>query len=127
MFKKSVFGAAALVAASLSVSASAQSGWTTVGQVRIGGEASTAAIPVRWQKQFREIMFCLDGPGVRLQTLTLQLGEGRPRAIRFGAIAAGGCSRPASVGKNKDVTGADLSYDAASLRGAETKVQLVAR
>jgi hypothetical protein len=125
---KRICVAGALAGAALSVSASAQSGWTTVGQVRIASDASTATIPVRWQKQFREIMFCLEGHGVRLQTVTIQMGEARPRAIRLGAnLPNDGCSRATSVGKNKDVTAVDITYDSATLQGDRTKVQMVAR
>lgn len=120
--------AAAAIVLALAAPALAQSGWTAVGGRAVSGEAGRDTIAVRWQPQFREIMFCVEGRAVRLLDGTVRYRDGRSQSVRVRArIADGACSRMANVGRNRDIATVDIAYDPASLEGGRTEVEVFAR
>jgi hypothetical protein len=106
----------------------AQKGWSAVGRAKIDSEAATGTLEVKWQPGYREIMLCAEGNAVKLDTLVLQFRDGKSQPVKLRArLADGGCSKTASVARNRDVATADISYDRASLAGGKTRLQLYAR
>ncbi len=123
--KAAVLAAIAMVVAA---PAAAQSGWTGVGGRRVGGDAGRGTITVRWQAQFREIMFCVEGRAVRLLDADIRFRDGRSQNVRIRSrIPDGGCSRVSAVGRNRDIATVDIAYDPASLEGGRVDVDLFAR
>ena len=120
-------GLAAMLAA-CAAPALAQTGWTTVGHAALAAEAGIATITPRWQPQFREIMFCTEDHDVRLLDAAIRFRDGRTQTIKIRArVADGGCSRMASVGRNRDIAGVDIAYDPASLGGGRARLLFSAR
>lgn len=120
--------ALAAMAAMLGVPAAAQTAWSAVGRVKVDAEASAGTIEVKWQPSFREIMLCTEGSAIKLDQLVLRFSDGKSQAVKLRArLADDGCSKTVSVSKGRDLATAEVAYDAASLAGGKTRLQLVAR
>jgi hypothetical protein len=116
----------AALAAAVAAPAMAQ-GWTTVGAGRLD-ESGNGTVKIRWQPEFRNLMFCADEGPVKLDAATLRLRDGSSKVLKLkAAIKDMDCSKTLSVPKNLDIATIDLAYDPASLKGARTKVSLTAR
>ena len=119
----------AAAAAILAGPATAQdSGWSTVGRVTVGPDASSGTMTVRWDPSFRQGMFCADGAGVRLADATLRFADGTSKIVKVRQkLADGGCSKPIAVPRKSQVATLDIAYDSATLNGGKAKLQLAAR
>ena len=119
----------AVAAAAMAAPALAQdTGWTTVGRTAVGPDSSSGTIQVRWDPDFRQAMFCVDGHGMRLDQATLRLEDGSTRVVKLRqTLADGACSKPLSIARKTKLAAVDIAYDSGSLDGAQAKVQLTAR
>jgi len=73
-------------------------------------------------------MFCTQDHAVRLSEATVRFRDGRAQNVRIRArVADGGCSRMATVGRNRDIESVDVGYEPASLEGTRARVQLFGR
>lgn len=122
----SVLAAALLLVAA---PAAAQSGWYGIGQTAAPTDAAMVTIPAHGEATNREIMFCIEGHAMRLNTATLHFDGGGTQSIRIGErITDGGCSAGHSLsGHNRAVQSAEITYDQALLAGGTARVQLFVR
>ena len=123
-----IYAAAAALAGMAAAPAAAQSGWLAAGRVKIDAEASAATMEVRWGPKFDEVMLCTEGSAVKLNSATFRYKDGKTKIVKLRArLADGACTKTTSLGRGRDVASVDIAYDPASLQGAKTKIQLVAR
>jgi hypothetical protein len=112
----------------LAVPAFAQSGWLQVGKAHLDGSAGIGTIEPRWAPNFSEAMLCSEGGAIKVNDATFRMRDGKVQRLKLRVrLADGGCTKAFSVGRKRDVAGVDIAYDAASLGGGKTRLQLVAR
>lgn len=121
--------AAGLAAVLMAAPAVAQSGWSMIGQRDVGPEADHDTINVRVEEQHQQLMFCTERHAIRILDGVIHYRDGRTQNVRVRArLEADRCGRSIELsGRNKDVAGMDFTYEAASLGGAQARVQLYAR
>ena len=117
--------------AALAVPAFAQSGsgWHGIGQAPAPSDSGSVTVPATGEPRDREIMFCVEGHAMRLNTAMLHFQGGGTQEIRVNErIGDGGCSRGKTLsGHNHAVESAEVSYDQAVLAGGSVRVQLFVR
>lgn len=121
-------GVAAGLAMVAAGSATAGTGWSTIGSAKFDGGAGTATAQLRWQAAFREMMVCAEGGAVKLGEATLRFRDGSVRVMKLRSrLNDGACTAPLSVGKGRDAASMDLAYEAAATAGGAGKLMLAAR
>ncbi|MBV9882846.1 MAG: hypothetical protein JO276_07555 [Sphingomonadaceae bacterium] len=110
------------------VMAQSGSGWHGIGQAA-AADSGSVTIPGTGESRDREIMFCVEGHAMRLNTATLHFQGGGTQDIRVNErIGDGGCSRGKTLsGHNHAVESAVVTYDQAVLAGGSVRVQLFVR
>jgi hypothetical protein len=105
------------------------SGWYGIGQAVAPADGTSVTIAARGEPRNREIMFCVEGHVMRLNTATLHFQGGGTQSIRISErVADGGCSRGKTLsGHNHAVESAEVAYDQAMLAGGTARVQLFVR
>ena len=121
--------AVACLATATAAVAQSGSGWYGIGQAPAPADAASVTIAARGEPRNREIMFCVEGHVMRLNTAMLHFQGGGTQSIRIGErVADGGCSRGKSLsGHNHAVESAEVTYDQAMLAGGTARVQLFVR
>lgn len=120
---------AAAAAAVLSAPAAAQTGWIRIGAGDVSGDSGRATVAARSEPQFRQLMICVEQHPIRITEAEIRYRDGRSQPIRIRElIDKQDCSRFLRLsGRERDVASVDLSYDAASLSGQVSRVELYAR
>jgi len=109
------------------------SGWHGIGQAPAPADAATVTIAVtpsgQSETRNREIMFCIEGHIMRLNTATLHFEGGGTQSIRINErVADGGCSRGKTLsGRSHGLVSAEVTYEQAILAGGSARVQLFVR
>lgn len=105
------------------------SGWHGIGQAAAAPDAASVTIAATGGTRDREIMFCVEGHLMRLNTAMLHFQGGGTQSIRISErVADGGCSRGKTLsGHNHAVESAEVTYDQAMLAGGSARVQLFVR
>jgi hypothetical protein len=126
---KRAFAVACLATAATAAVAQSGSGWYGIGQAPAPADAASVTIAAHGEPRNREIMFCVEGHVMRLNTAMLHFQGGGTQSIRISErVADGGCSRGKSLsGHNHAVESAEVTYDRAMLAGGTARVQLFVR
>ena len=120
---------AAAGAALLAAPAAAQSGWMRIGASEVSGDTGRATVSARGQPQFRELMICVEQHPIKITGGEIRFRDGRTQALRLRSlIDKQDCSSFLRLsGRERDIASVDLTYDAASLSGQASRVELYAR
>jgi hypothetical protein len=105
----------------------AQSGWSMIGQRDVDPEGrrhNQCRV-----EQHQRLMFCTERHAIRLLDGVIHYRDGRTQNVRVRTrLEADRCGRSIELsGRNKDVASMDITYEVASLAGAQARVQLYAR
>jgi hypothetical protein len=121
--------AAWLTTMAAAAAAQSGSGWYGIGQAVAPADAASVTIAAHGEPRNREIMFCVEGHAMRLNTAMLHFQGGGTQSMRISErIADGGCSAGKTLsGHNHAVESADVTYDQAILAGGTAHVQLFVR
>jgi len=128
--RAAVLAAMGFLAAAAAAPALAQDrGWGMIGQREVSGGVDHDTIPARGGEQYRQIMFCVEDAPIRFRAVTIRFQGGTfQQATLRDRIAAGRCGGAITLrGRDRDVAGVDITYEAASLGGATARVQAYAR
>lgn len=127
--RTAALAAMGMFAAALAAPAPAQSGMGLIGQRQIGGGVDRDTIPARGGEQYRQIMFCIEDAPVRFLGATVRYQDGTAQVMNLrDRLAAGRCGRVLDLrGRDRNVVGIDIIYEAASLGGATARVKVYAR
>jgi hypothetical protein len=109
--------------------AAAQSGWATLVERPINADVDQQAMDVPSQNRAMQVMICIDGHAVQLQTLDLRFrGGSTQRLVIRARVPASGCSRIMDVHSgDRDIAGVTVVYQPASLQGASAQLQVLTR
>ena len=115
--------------AAAAMPAAAQSGWATLVEHEATGDTDHLALDVPNQNRAMQIMLCVDGHVIQVQSLSVRGRGGATQNITVRArVPAGGCSRIMDLhGSDRDIAGVTVTYQPASLQGGTAQVQVLTR
>ena len=127
--RAAVLAALGILAAAAAPALAQDRGWGMIGQRQVSGGVDHDTIPARGGEQYRQIMFCVEDAPIRFRAVTIRFQGGTSQQMTLrDRIAAGRCGAAITLrGRDRDVAGIDIAYEAASLGGATAKVQAYAR
>lgn len=129
MFERKWAAAAAILTIMTAASASAQSGWASIGTGNVTGETGRATIAAHGEPSYRQLMLCTDGHAVRMVDIVVTYADNHSQTIHDGErLASGDCGRMLDLNSRRQaVTSVQIVADVASLAGGTVRVDLFAR